>query len=385
MKKVIILGSTGSIGTQTLEVIEKLEEKYQVIGLSCGNNIELLKTQIEKFNPNVVSIQNKNDALKIKETFKNIKVLYGEEGLIELASNSEVDIIVIAVSGKIGLKPTIQAIKNGINIALANKETLVEAGDIVMDLVKEHKIELLPIDSEHSAILQCLQGNSDSFINKLHITASGGPFLFKTIDDMKKASISQVLAHPKWNMGKKITVDSATLMNKGLEVIEAHHLFNIDYDNINVVVHPQSVIHSAVEYKDGSIIAQMGFPSMHIPIQYALTYPERVNGIKTNSFDFVKCKNLTFFEPDYEKFPLLKLAYQAGKEGGTMPLCLNAANEEANSAFLKRQINFFDINYIVFKIVENYINIKKPTIEEIFIEDNIIRKKTIDLILKNFC
>lgn len=385
MKKVIILGSTGSIGTQTLEVIEKLEEKYQVIGLSCGNNIELLKTQIEKFNPNVVSIQNKNDALKIKETFKNIKVLYGEEGLIELASNSEVDIIVIAVSGKIGLKPTIQAIKNGINIALANKETLVEAGDIVMDLVKEHKIELLPIDSEHSAILQCLQGNSDSFINKLHITASGGPFLFKTIDDMKKASISQVLAHPKWNMGKKITVDSATLMNKGLEVIEAHHLFNIDYDNINVVVHPQSVIHSAVEYKDGSIIAQMGFPSMHIPIQYALTYPERVNGIKTNSFDFVKCKNLTFFEPDYEKFPLLKLAYQAGKEGGTMPLCLNAANEEANSAFLKGQINFFDINYIVFKIVENYINIKKPTIEEIFIEDNIIRKKTIDLILKNFC
>lgn len=385
MKKVIILGSTGSIGTQTLEVIEKLEEKYQVIGLSCGNNIELLKTQIEKFNPNVVSIQNKNDALKIKETFKNIKVLYGEEGLIELASNNEVDIIVIAVSGKIGLKPTIQAIKNGINIALANKETLVEAGDIVMDLVKEHKIELLPIDSEHSAILQCLQGNSDSFINKLHITASGGPFLFKTIDDMKKASISQVLAHPKWNMGKKITVDSATLMNKGLEVIEAHHLFNIDYDNINVVVHPQSVIHSAVEYKDGSIIAQMGFPSMHIPIQYALTYPERVNGIKTNSFDFVKCKNLTFFEPDYEKFPLLKLAYQAGKEGGTMPLCLNAANEEANSAFLKRQINFFDINYIVFKIVENYINIKKPTIEEIFIEDNIIRKKTIDLILKNFC
>ena len=385
MKKVIILGSTGSIGTQTLEVIEKLEEKYQVIGLSCGNNIELLKTQIEKFNPNVVSIQNKNDALKIKETFKNIKVLYGEEGLIELASNSEVDIIVIAVSGKIGLKPTIQAIKNGINIALANKETLVEAGDIVMDLVKEHKIELMPIDSEHSAILQCLQGNSDSFINKLHITASGGPFLFKTIDDMKKASISQVLAHPKWNMGKKITVDSATLMNKGLEVIEAHHLFNIDYDNINVVVHPQSVIHSAVEYKDGSIIAQMGFPSMHIPIQYALTYPERVNGIKTNSFDFVKCKNLTFFEPDYEKFPLLKLAYQAGKEGGTMPLCLNAANEEANSAFLKGQINFFDINYIVFKIVENYINIKKPTIEEIFIEDNIIRKKTIDLILKNFC
>ena len=384
MKKVIILGSTGSIGTQTLEVIEKLEEKYQVIGLSCGNNIELLKTQIEKFNPNVVSVQNKDDALKLKEIFKNIKFLYGEEGLIELASISEVDIIVVAVSGKIGLKPTIQAIKNGINIALANKETLVTAGDIVMDLVKKHKIELLPVDSEHSAIFQCLQGNSNSFINRLHITASGGPFLNKTKDEMKKADISQVLAHPKWNMGRKITVDSATLMNKGLEIIEAHHLFNMDYENINVVVHPQSIIHSAIEYKDGSVIAQMGFPSMHIPIQYALTYPKRVNGIKTNSFDFIKCANLTFFEPDFEKFPLLKLAYQAGKEGGTMPLCLNAANEEAVIAFLNGQIKFSNINYVVFKIVEDYKNITNPTIDEIFFEDNIIRKKTLNLIKKSF-
>ena len=380
MKKVTILGSTGSIGTQTLEVIEKLEEEYQVIGLSCGNNIELLKSQIQKFHPNVVSVQNKEDALKLKEVFNNIKFLYGEEGLTELASYSETDILVVAVSGKIGLKPTIQAIKNGINIAIANKETLVTAGDIVIDLAKKHKVELLPVDSEHSAIFQCLRGNSHASINKLIITASGGPFLNKTKDDMKKADISQVLAHPKWNMGKKITVDSATLMNKGLEVIEAHHLFNMDYTKIEVVVHPQSIIHSAIEYNDGSIISQMGFPSMHIPIQYALTYPKRIKGIKTNSFDFVKCANLTFFEPDYQKFPLLKLAYEVGKEGGTMPLCVNAANEEAVNAFLKGQIKFFDINDIVFKIVENYKNITNPTIDEIFIEDDIIRTKTRKLI-----
>ncbi len=383
MKKITILGSTGSIGTQTLEVIEKLEEKFQVVGLSGGKNIELLRLQIEKFHPNVVCTADKNDALKLKEIYKNIKFLYGEEGLIELASNNEIDILVVAVSGKVGLKPTIEAIKNGINIALANKETLVTAGDIVMDLVKKYKVELLPVDSEHSAIFQCLQGNSHSFINRLHITASGGPFLNKSKEEMKTAGISQVLHHPKWNMGKKITVDSATLMNKGLEVIEAHHLFNMDYKNINVVVHPQSVIHSAVEYNDGSVIAQMGFPSMHIPIQYALTYPKRICGIKTNSFDFVKCANLTFFEPDFEKFPLLKLAYQVGKEGGTMPLCVNAANEEAVMAFLKGKIKFFDINDIVFKIVENYKNIANPTIDEIFFEDKLIREKTLNYI-KNY-
>ncbi len=380
MKKVTILGSTGSIGRQTLEVIEKLEEKYQVAGLSAGKNIELLKSQIQKFHPNIVCVKNKDDALKLKDIFKDIKFLYGENGLIELASEEKIDILVVAVSGKIGLKPTIEAIKNGINIALANKETLITAGDIVINLVKKHKVELLPVDSEHSAVFQCLRGNSHSFVNNLLITASGGPFLHTPEDEMKKADISKVLSHPKWNMGKKITVDSASLMNKGLEVIEAHHLFDIDYNHIKVVVHPESIIHSAVEYKDGSVIAQMGSPSMHIPIQYALTYPERVRGIKTSSFDFVQCANLTFFEPDYKKFPLLKLAYQSGKEGGTMPLCLNAVNEEAVMAFLDGKIKFSEINDIIFKIVESYKNIKNPTIDEIFIEDEQVRKKTLCLL-----
>lgn len=383
MKKVTILGSTGSIGRQTLEVIEKLEEDYIIEGLSCGQNIELLKLQIEKFHPSFVCVENKEDALKLREIFKNIKFLYGEEGLFELASNNDNNILVVALSGKAGLKPTIAAIKNGINVALANKETLVTAGEIVMQLARQNKIELLPVDSEHSAIFQCLKGNNRSSINKLLITASGGPFLNKTEEDMRHAKLNEVLSHPKWNMGKKITVDSATLMNKGLEVIEAHHLFDIDYDKINVVIHPQSIIHSAVEYCDGSVIAQMGLPSMHIPIQYALTYPERVQGIKTNSFNLQKCVNLSFYEPDYIKFPLLKLSYNLGKEGGTMPLCMNAANEEAVLAFLKGKIKFFDINNIVLKMVENYNNIKNPSIDDIFEEDKKVRMKTLDL-LKNF-
>lgn len=383
MKKVTILGSTGSIGRQTLEVIEKLEEDYIIEGLSCGQNIELLKLQIEKFHPSFVCVENKEDALKLREIFKNIKFLYGEEGLLELASNNDNNILVVALSGKAGLKPTIAAIKNGINVALANKETLVTAGEIVMQLARQNKIELLPVDSEHSAIFQCLKGNNRSSINKLLITASGGPFLNKTEEDMRHAKLNEVLSHPKWNMGKKITVDSATLMNKGLEVIEAHHLFDIDYDKINVVIHPQSIIHSAVEYCDGSVIAQMGLPSMHIPIQYALTYPERVQGIKTNSFNLQKCVNLSFYEPDYIKFPLLKLAYNLGKEGGTMPLCMNAANEEAVLAFLKGKIKFFDINNIVLKMVENYNNIKNPSIDDIFEEDKKVRMKTLDL-LKSF-
>lgn len=383
MKKVTILGSTGSIGRQTLEVIEKLEEDYIIEGLSCGQNIELLKLQIEKFHPSFVCVENKEDALKLREIFKNIKFLYGEEGLLELASNNDNNVLVVALSGKAGLKPTIAAIKNGINVALANKETLVTAGEIVMQLARQNKIELLPVDSEHSAIFQCLKGNNRSSINKLLITASGGPFLNKTEEDMRHAKLNEVLSHPKWNMGKKITVDSATLMNKGLEVIEAHHLFDIDYDKINVVIHPQSIIHSAVEYCDGSVIAQMGLPSMHIPIQYALTYPERVQGIKTNSFNLQKCVNLSFYEPDYIKFPLLKLAYNLGKEGGTMPLCMNAANEEAVLAFLKGKIKFFDINNIVLKMVENYNNIKNPSIDDIFEEDKKVRMKTLDL-LKSF-
>lgn len=372
-KKITIIGSTGSIGTQALEVIEKISDQFEIIGLAAGSNVDLLNKQIEKFHPKTVCIGKKAEI-----NDKSVKVLYGDEGLEELCSNKENDIILVAVSGKIGLRPTISAIKNGINIALANKETLVMAGDIVTKLAKEHNVKLLPVDSEHSAIHQCIKDISQ--VSKLIITASGGPFLHKTVEDMKNATVEQTLKHPRWNMGRKITVDSATLMNKGLEVIEAHHLFGFDYDNIEVVVHPQSIVHSAVEYADGSVIAQLGLPSMHIPIQYAITYPNRIEGIKSKSFSFAEIAHLDFEKPDFEKFPTVKLAYQAGKEGGSATICLNAANEEAVFAFLDNKIKLFDIYAITEKMYNAHNIIKNPSIDEIFEIDEEIRIKTRELI-----
>ena len=372
-KKITIIGSTGSIGTQALEVIEKISDQFEIIGLAAGSNVDLLNEQIEKFHPKTVCIGKKAEI-----NDKSVKVLYGDEGLEELCSNKENDIILVAVSGKIGLRPTISAIKNGINIALANKETLVMAGDIVTNLAKEYNVKLLPVDSEHSAIHQCIKDISQ--VSKLIITASGGPFLHKTVEDMKNATVEQTLKHPRWNMGRKITVDSATLMNKGLEVIEAHHLFGFDYDNIEVVVHPQSIVHSAVEYADGSVIAQLGLPSMHIPIQYAITYPNRIEGIKSKSFSFAEIAHLDFEKPDFEKFPTVKLAYQAGKEGGSATICLNAANEEAVFAFLDNKIKLFDIYAITEKMYTAHNIIKNPSIDEIFEIDEEIRIKTRELI-----
>lgn len=372
-KKITIIGSTGSIGTQTLEVIEKIADKFEIIGLSAGSNINLLNQQIKKFKPKTVCISNKGE---IQDS--SVKVLYGDEGLEELCSNKENDIILIAVSGKIGLRPTLAAIKNGINIALANKETLVMAGDIVTKLAKEYNVNLLPVDSEHSAIHQCIKDISQ--VSKLIITASGGPFLHKTLDDMKNATVEQTLKHPRWNMGRKITVDSATLMNKGLEIIEAHHLFGFDYDNIEVVIHPQSIVHSAIEHVDGSVIAQIGQPSMHIPIQYALTYPQRVEGIKSKSFSFIEAQRLDFEKPDFEKFKSLNLAYQAGRKGGSATICLNAANEEAVFAFLENKIKLFDIYRITEKIYTSHNIVKKPNIDEIFEIDEELRIQTRELI-----
>lgn len=379
-KKITILGSTGSIGTQALEVIEKLDDKFSVIALSAGDNIELLSIQIEKFLPETVCVKSEKSCEILSKKYKDISFYYGEEGLIELCKNKENDIILVAVSGKIGLKPTITAIKNGIDIALANKETLVMAGDIVMNMAKEYGVSIIPVDSEHSAIHQCLR--PECAIKNLIITASGGPFKNCSIDDIKKATVRETLEHPRWNMGKKITVDSATLMNKGLEVIEAHHLYNIDYENIKVVVHPQSIVHSAVEYIDGSVIAQLGIPSMHIPIQYAITYPERFEGIKTQSFDFVKASRLDFEAPDLEKFPCLKLAFQVGKSGGTYPLCMNAANEEAVYAFLDGKISLYNIYEITKKMTDSHQNILNPTLDEIFAQDREIREKTRSLIVR---
>lgn len=374
-RKISILGSTGSIGTQALEVIEKLQDKFEIIALSAGKNIELLKTQIQKFKPKYVCIGD--------ETFKEkilygTKVLYGADGLNTICSDKENDIILVAVSGKIGLKPTLTAIENGIDIALANKETLVMAGDIVMHKAKEKGVKIIPVDSEHCAIHQCIKNRED--VDKLIITASGGPFLRKSIQDMQSATVEQALSHPRWNMGKKITIDSATLMNKGLEVIEAHHLFAMNYENIEVVIHPQSIVHSAIEYKDGSIIAQLGIPSMHIPIQYAICYPQRFEGIKSKSFSFSDIAHLDFEKPDYKKFPTLELAYNAGKTGGSSTVCLNAANEEAVLAFLDGKIKLFDIYKITLQIFEKHIKTAYPSIDEIFEIDKETRIKTQELI-----
>lgn len=375
-RKISIIGSTGSIGTQALEVIEKLQDKFEIIALAGGNNVELLKQQVLKFKPKYVSVGRDSNHQDFK--IDGTKTLYGNDGLEEICSNKENDIILVAVSGKVGLKPTLKAIENGIDIALANKETLVMAGDIVIKKAKEFGVNIIPVDSEHCAIHQCIKNISQ--VEKLIITASGGPFLHKSVEDMKNATVEQALAHPRWNMGQKITVDSATLMNKGLEIIEAHHLFNMPYDKIDVVVHPQSIVHSAIEYKDGSVIAQIGLPSMHIPIQYAITYPERFEGIKSKSFSFSEIARLDFEKPDYKKFPSLELAYSAGKTGGSATVCLNAANEEAVFAFLQNKIKLFDIYTITEKMMDLHNTIKTPNINEIFEIDNEIRIKTRELI-----
>lgn len=362
-KKISILGSTGSIGRQALEVIEKLPDKFEIIGLTAGSNIDLLNEQIRKFKPEYASAS-KPELIEGAQTAT----------LEEICSNKENDIILVAVSGKIGLKPTITAINNGIDIALANKETLVMAGDIVMPLAGKQGVNIIPVDSEHCAIHQCIKDITQ--VDKLIITASGGPFLRKSVEAMKNATVEQTLAHPRWNMGKKITVDSATLMNKGLEVIEAHHLFGMNYDDIEVVVHPQSIVHSAIEYVDGSVIAQLGLPSMHIPIQYAITYPERFEGIKSRSFSFSEIARLDFEKPDWDKFKALRMAYNAGREGGSATVCLNAANEEAVFDFLAGKIKLFDIISAVETMMERHNVIKNPTIDEIFEIDCEIRAKT---------
>ncbi len=366
-KKISILGSTGSIGRQALEVIEKLGDRFEIIALTAGHNVTLLNEQIEKFKPKYAYA---DDKTKIKGAkYKTLE---------EICSDSENDIILVAVSGRIGLKPTITAITNGIDIALANKETLVMAGDIVMPLAKEKGANIIPVDSEHCAIHQCIKNISQ--VDKLIITASGGPFLRKSVTEMVEATVEQALSHPRWHMGKKITVDSATLMNKGLEVIEAHHLFGMNYDKIEVVIHPQSIVHSAIEYIDGSVIAQLGLPSMHIPIQYAITYPERFEGIKSKSFSFTEIARLDFEEPDLNKFKALKIAYECGRIGGSATVCMNAANEEAVFAFLKGKISLFDIVNTVEKMLKAHSIVRNPNINEIFEIDGEIRIKTRELL-----
>ncbi|MFH0703177.1 MAG: 1-deoxy-D-xylulose-5-phosphate reductoisomerase [bacterium] len=379
-KKISILGSTGSIGKQALEVIDSLPDNFQILGLAGGENIEILQEQIKKYKPKIVSVKNEKLAIEFKKQIKDTQIVYGKQGLIQIAQNTENDLILVAVSGLVGLFPVLAAIDNNINLALANKEILVSAGKIIMKRAKEKNIKILPVDSEHSAIHQCINSRNSSYIKKLIITGSGGPFKNKSMAEMENASVEETLKHPKWSMGSKITVDSATLMNKGLEAIEAHWLFGLEYQNIEVIIHPQSIIHGAVEFLDGSIIAQLGVASMHIPIQYALTYPEKYSGLKTNSLNLSDIGRLEFEKPALNRFPCLKLAYEAGIKGGTYPAVLNALNEEAVYAFLNRKIKLTDISKIVEKGLEIHKNIEIPTLDDIINSDIWARELAKELI-----
>lgn len=369
MRKISILGSTGSIGTQTLEVVENLEN-IKAMAITGNNNINLLEQQARKFRPELVAVMDEKNAKILQDRLAdmNIRIVSGMDGLVEAATYEGVDTVVTSVVGNIGLKPTFEAIRAGKNIALANKETLVSAGQLVMDLAKKHKINIYPVDSEHSAIFQSLQGNAGNKIQRILLTASGGPFRGKKREELEHVTAADALAHPNWSMGKKITIDSATLMNKGLEVMEAKWLFDIDVDQIEVLIHPQSIVHSAVEYEDGAIIAQMGEPDMRVPIQYALTYPKRVK----NPFpriDFARRCNLTFDKPDMDTFKCLSLAYRALKTGGTLPAVLNGANEVAVARFLKGEISFLQIPELIEQTMDAYTVKYEYTLEDLLEAD----------------
>lgn len=370
VKKIAILGSTGSIGTQTLDIVRENRdnEEYQieVVALSAGSNVELLAKQIIEFRPSMAVIGQEKDIPRLRSLIGDLKVelLYGMEGLIALATHPDSEILVTAIVGMIGIRPTIEAMKAGKDIALANKETLVTAGHIIMPLAEEMGVSILPVDSEHSAIFQVLHGEKRQQLHKLLITASGGPFRGRTVEELSHVTVEDALKHPNWAMGRKITVDSATLVNKGLEVLEAHWLFDVDFDHIEVVVQPQSIIHSMVEFTDGAVVAQLGTPDMRLPIQYALYYPERVY-LPGDRLDFRTLSKITFEQPDIEVFQGLSLAVRAGREGGSMPVVLNAANEYAVARFLEKKIGFLDIYRMIEMTMEVHNKIAQPSLEEI--------------------
>ena len=365
MKTIAILGSTGSIGTQTLEVVEE-QGDLRVAALAAGSNVTLLEAQIRKFHPGIVALWSESAAKDLRDRVRDLKVrvVAGMEGLMEIAVLPEVDILVTAIVGMIGIRPTIAAIQAKKDIALANKETLVSAGHIIMPLAARHGVRILPVDSEHSAIFQALNGENGKQIHKILLTASGGPFRGKKRADLEKVQLEDALRHPNWAMGKKITIDSATLVNKGLEVMEAKWLFGVDLEQIQVVVQPQSIIHSMVEFVDGAIMAELGTPDMKLPIQYALYYPER-KSLGGERVDFGKLSQITFEEPDMETFLGLPLAFRAATAGGSMPTVYNAANERAVSKFLHKQICFLDIYEIISACMEAHKVIQNPTLEEI--------------------
>ena len=365
MKKIAILGSTGSIGTQTLDIVRE-QGDIQVVAMAAGSNISLLEAQMREFKPSLVSVWDEKKASELRTNTKDlgIKIVSGMEGLLEVSVIPESEILVTAIVGMLGIRPTIAAIKAGKKIALANKETLVTAGHIIIPLAKEYKVPILPVDSEHSAIFQSLQGAGDNKISRILLTASGGPFRGRKADELKNIQVEDALKHPNWSMGRKITIDSSTLVNKGLEVMEAKWLFDVELDQIQVVIQPQSIIHSMVQYKDGAVIAQLGTPDMKLPIQYALFYPDR-EYLAGERLDFWSLSQITFEKPDMENFEGLPLAFAAAKAGGSMPTVFNAANERAVSKFLNRKIGFLDIYEIIKTCMDAHKVIEAPTVEQI--------------------
>lgn len=373
MKTLSIVGSTGSIGQNTLKIAAHLEGEFQIVALSAHSNLEKLLPQIDQFHPRCVAVFDSEKAKQLRKLRPNLEVLEGIEGICAAAAHPDAEMTVSAMTGTLGLLPTVAAIKAGKTIALANKEALVSGGNIVMELAKKHGVSIIPIDSEHSAIFQCLQGEDITQIRRLILTSSGGPFRQKTLEELQLATLEDALKHPTWTMGPKVTIDSSTLMNKGLELIEAHWLFGVGIDKIDVVVHPQSIIHSLVEYRDGSMLAQMSEPTMIVPIQYALTFPDRKPGLLP-PYDFIKNSQLTFFPPDFQKFKCLKLAFEAIKQGGSFPCFMNAANEVLVHRFLNKEISWIDIGNKLEKLMCEHQSEQLDQVEQVMVVDREARR-----------
>ncbi len=381
MENIAILGSTGSIGRSSLEVMDKLSHRFRVVGLAAGRNIKLLEEQVEKFKPKIVSLEREEEAEQFRRKFKDrsIHITFSQEGAEEVASYKENDIVISAITGIDGLRPTLAAVGSGKKVALANKESMVVAGPILQHLMEKSGAQVIPVDSEHSGVFQCLAKEKMKDVKRVILTASGGPFFRRSSQEMEKVTLEDALNHPRWKMGKKVTIDSATLMNKGLELIEAHWLFGIEPQKLEVLIHPQSIVHSLVELNDGSVLAQLSPTDMRVPIQYALTYPERENSLLP-SLDLKKIGSLEFFAPDDKKFPLLKLARLALEEGASVPIVLNAANEVAVDAFLQSELSFLEISEIVSETVENHQKREVQNLEDIFLIDREARQLARNLI-----
>ncbi|ARK22745.1 1-deoxy-D-xylulose-5-phosphate reductoisomerase [Sporosarcina ureae] len=380
MKKINLLGATGSIGTQTLSIIAAHPDRFELTAMSAGRNIQKVSEIIAQFHPKLVSVLEEADAVRLQNEFPEVQFVHGDEGLIEAAIGMEADVLLNSVIGSVGLRPTLAAIKAGMTIAIANKETLVAAGDLVVEAAKHHNVPLVPVDSEHSALFQSLNGENPKRITNLILTASGGSFRDYTRDQLQHVTVEQALAHPNWSMGNKLTIDSATMMNKGLEVIEAHHLFAMPYDQIECLLHKESIIHSMVEFEDTSVMAQLGSPDMRVPIQYALTYPDRIPMADAKRLRLDEIGKLHFQKMDYERFKALSLAYDAGREGGTMPTAMNAANEVAVQLFMEGHISFMQIEDIIERMMDQHQTIQNPDLEEILETDRNTRKKVYGIV-----